>query len=94
MGSGKNDSYMHGNIIEVRDADFFLKMYFLWKITSHDHHFSPEVSSKGHACSPVVELRRSKRIRKETDIGPDFIIAFLVEYGMFNEEFASAYIIE
>ena len=64
------------------------------KITSHDHHIPHEVSSKSHACSSSVELRRSKRIRKEIDFDPDFIIMSLVEYNMLNEEYASAYIIE
>ena len=63
------------------------------KIASHDHLISYEVSRKRHACSSGVELR-SKRIKKETDFGPDFNTTFLVEYDMFNEKYVSAYIIK
>lgn len=40
------------------------------------------------------ELRRSKRIRTETDFGPDFITTFLAEYDEFSEEFVYAFLIE
>jgi len=70
-----NDSYMHGNIIEARHAEFFENI-FPMKIASHDHRIPHEASSKRHACSFGVELKSSKRMRKETNFGPDFITDF------------------
>jgi len=69
---GENDFYMHCNIIETRDDEFF-KNTFLVKIASHDHHIPHDISFKGHACLSDAELRRRKRMRKEIDFGPDFI---------------------
>jgi len=66
---------MHGNIIEARDVEFFKNM-FPMKITSYDDHISYEIYPKMHACSSDMELRRSKRIRKETNFGLDLLLHF------------------
>jgi len=72
------------SIFEYRDAEFFVHVFPLKKKVSNVASVSlletvNLLASSSDVRDVVTEPRRSKRYRIETNFGPDFVAAFLVE---------------
>ena len=93
------------SISEYKDAEFFEHAFPLKNKVSNvasDSAYEtvnlPNSSSDDRVTE--TELRRSKRHRIETNFGPDFVIAFLIEtlgnldVDVVNEDFVSNFLIE
>jgi hypothetical protein len=97
---GANNSYAGGNIIEARDAEFFETVFPLKISCINDVPSSSTSSSMPVVAPPTsdvnseLEPRRSKRARKETSYGDDFITAFLTEPYLIDDDFVYVFILE
>ena len=76
-------------LCEYRDAAFFENIFPLNKSALHD---SPSTVTSSSVPIPLPNIhvddngpRKSKRRRKETSFGPDFVTAFLIELNDLNE---------
>jgi len=93
------------SIFEYRDAEFFEHVFLLKKKAPNvvsdvvpENVNLPTSSSDDRVV--VTEPRRSKRLRTETNFGPNFVTAFLVEtlnnldIDVITEELVSTFLIE
>jgi len=92
-------------IFEHRDAEFFEHVFSLKRGVTDVASINPSISVKlldSSSNDRILESEpiRSKRRRVETNFGPDFITAFLIEYcnssdvDVITEEFVSNFLIE
>ena len=88
------------SLCEYRDATFFQHIFPLQKKTIQSDLPSSDIASSSRPLelpSYVDEPRKSKRQKKGTSYGPDFITAFLIELtdvDELDETFISLHMIE
>ena len=72
-----NNAMEVNTIVETKNAEFFEHVFPLKTLVNKSSHTSSSSHAKESDDNEEIKLRRSKRVRKETDFGKDFII-FLV----------------